>query len=355
MHKDVWSHRLVWTSAATLLLAGCALQEKKQVRKRIVYYVDKIVVVADERGSAPAQQIDLRHAMIPGERAQGVWIELHERRETVSPEEGKTNHELHLVLEAVLTRTGVAENGDIQGKLKLKQIRLQFGEPDKAGRMLSYDSSKDQPGKGNPLADVMTHVAAAECTLTVSPSGQLKELHGLDGLWRKAKLVLVPPGLVAAQWLFRDAGMGELVSESLFPPMPERPAAAGTAWESGVPANIPLAARLNARVHSKVTSLSPAPGGPIAQIDSAGGIVVPPKIYKADDPGIRPQVKSGSYRAQTRISAGPHLLVHSCEREMEIQLTLAPPAGSGQLTRTIKQERTLKSQRGDVSASAPAP
>ncbi len=334
-----------------LVEAGCSAAGEPSTRQQVPEPAPQDAGAEDRAAPVETPGIALRTALVPDTAPQPVRIRLRERRETAGEGAGEFAHELHLDLTATLTRTGVEPSGEIRAKLVLKHVKLEFGMPDRAETMLTYDSATDEPNKGNPLADIMTHVSDAELSLRIGPSGRLRDLHGLDPRWRKAGLIMAPPGLLAAQWLFRDLSMRELVAEALFPPMPAGPVRVGDAWEIDVPADIPLVARLNARVRHTLTATATdldGAEGPVARIKGTGRIEPAPEILEGAAPAIQPIVKTGSVRITQTVRPGSQGLAQRSERTVEVLLTLTPPAGNDRSRMTIKQTRELISRRGRV-------
>ena len=309
---------LRWCWAIPLLVwIGCSAVGAPDARRQPPEHPPPAADVHEQASPADTQSIALRTALVPDATPQPVRIRLHERRETISQDVGKVTHELKLDLTATLTRAAPSTDGGVEVKLVFKHIKLNVGMPDRPETKLAYDSATDKPNTGNPLADVMAHVAGAELALRIGPSGRLRGLHGLDVRWRKANLLMAPPALLTAQWLFRDAGMKELVAEALFPPMPAGPVRIGDAWEVDVPANIPLVARLNARVRStlkRITRGADGVEGPTARIEGAGKIEPAPEILEGDTPAIHPIVKTGSVKITQDVIPSSQSLAQRSER-----------------------------------------
>lgn len=336
-------HIGVWGAAAVMLAvsAGCSATGESAGPAP----VDDRVKPATP---AKPEKMLLRTALVPGMTPQSVRIQLHERRETSGDDVGTVVHELELDLTGTLTRERERPNRESEARLVLNQIKLRLGVAGQAEQTLSYDSAKDEPGQGNPLADVMAVFKDAEVELVVGPSGRLRELSGLTQRWGKTGMIMAPPALLTAQWLFRDESMQELVAEALFPPMPAGPVAVGDAWEVVMPANVPLVARLNARVRSTLKEVDGRADETRAgrvKLEGSGTLEPAPPILPGDRPAIQPAVKNGTMTIVQYVNAGSPSLVQASRRNLEMLLTLTPPTGDERVQMTIKQTRRLVSRR----------
>ncbi len=333
---------------ASFILMGCGPSDSTLSRDATGHAATQ-PAPAESDGSPSDDQkpaVLLRTAMLPDKDPQPIRIHLAERRTTVGDTAGTFNHELDLELTGSLRRTDDVD-GRITATLKLERIQLQLGLSDRPETMLTYDSTTDPPNQGNPLADVMAVVANAELTLELSPTGRLRRAAGLDHLWHKADILLAPPGLLAAQWIFRDLGMTELLSEALFPPMPGSPVRVGDAWEIVVPANVPLVARLDARVKSTLADLAPhGEAESQARIDATAEIRPAGDILPGAPPAIRPIVRSASCRVVQTIRPDTHELQQRGEQSVELLIQMVPPAGDQRLDMTLIRSRILTSERG---------
>jgi hypothetical protein len=281
-----------------------------------------------------------------------VRIHLAEHRETTGEDLPKTVHELELHLTGLLTRDGAPkENGDVLARLVFEHVRLSFGSPGEPGAMLTFDSALNKAGRGDALADIMVHVARAEVVLRIDARGRLVELRGLDPLWRKANLLLVPPALLTAQWMFRDAGMAEVVAEALFPPMPTRPVKPRDTWQFTMPVNIPLMARLTSNLTGRLEEVRPEGQAVLTLVTSPGTIEPSPELIDGHPPGLQPVIESAEH--SVGISVDPRGLSYrqASERKLELLLSLTPPVTSASRQMRVKQVRRLDAER---EASAPA-
>jgi len=291
--------------------------------------------------SDPATIIVLRRATRPAVRPQPVRVALSEHRETTVQDAATTVSQLDLTLEGNLV-AGTKGGESAAASLTFDRIRLVYGEPAGPREMLSYDSTGDRAGQGNPLADLLVIVVGAQLQVSLEPTGRFVELNGLDVLWRKADVILAPPPLLPAQWIFRDLGMGELVAETLFPPMPQASVRVGESWRTTLPANVMLAAPLRVHLQATLTGIDCTPRGRrVASVRLEGAMEPALDIYGSDEPGIVPQVASSTHRVDLRIEPESCSLRQTSRRELELHLTLRPPHGGETRTMIIRQTRTL--------------
>jgi hypothetical protein len=329
------------------LVTGCSKASTKQLGK--AGYSDS--ESTSQPSSVAAFPIALRPMILPQLKPQKVRIKVFEHRLTSSPAAGETREELYLDLHATLQATGNNSDGAVPASLKINRICLTMNSSGPSRPQLSYDSQTDKPNNGNPLADLMATVADAKLSLRVSREGRLIELHGLDAKWRAANIIMAPPSLFTAQWMFRDAGMAELVSEGLFPSVPDRPVDMGDEWEFDVPLNIPLVARLTSHVRCAVLSSENDRTDALKTVGiSGGGSVQPANLADSDvAPAIQPRV-------QTTSGHGIKLLIDprtgsfslTSGGRVEVELTLKPPAGDERLQMTISRRRSLQTERSRI-------
>lgn len=325
-----------------VLAAGCGHTEDRAAERTM-----RSTGAASQLQARQDDAIDLHGALIPPSTAQPVRIRFAEHRVTTSAQTGSTTRDVDLDLRGMLKAVKTRDDGTIQTALRFAQIRLKISTPESS---LTYDSGSDKADKGNALADLMEVVADAELTLLVSPDGRLLELHGLNHRWREAGIILSPPQLQVAQWLFRDNVMLGLVGEALFPAMPPGPAQVGDTWEAEIPADIPLAVRLNSCLRWKVSSIAhDNPASAEVQLDAGGEVQLAASPLKDSSPAIRPHLKAGSHTVQARVCPATGAFQQNSSRLVEVELILTPPAGEERLQTTIHQERTLAAQRGKHS------
>jgi len=300
--------------------------------------------------------------LLPPASPQPVTIHVIEHRVTESQEAGKTIQDLDLSIEGTLKKDKAGAEGSIGASLHFDRIRLSVGEKNRTDSLLRYDSQTDKPGKGNRLADLMAVVADAKLALRVSPNGQLLELRGLDPKWRAAGIVMAPPDLLTAQWLFRDMSMAELVAEALFPPAPDRELTDGYKWSFDLPANIPLTAQFTSHLAARVEQMHPAaqpwpagndgPASPILRIAATGQIEPAAAPLKDVAPAIRPAVSASSHHLRLTFHPKTGFITHSSKRVLTTDLTLTPPQGNHRLRMRIHQVRTLEAERGRAVGQA---
>lgn len=327
---------LVLISALT---AGC-----RHVEKRIAKPSASPDGESAQSQAGQDTTVELQSALIPSSTVQPVRIRLVEHRVTESAETGSTTQDLDLDLRATLKAVKTRDDRTVEATLQLRQIRLRIVTPEAS---LAYDSRSDKRDKGNSLADLMEVVADAELNLLIGPDGRLLELHGLNHKWRTAGIILPPPHLITAQWLFRDNNMLELISEALFPVMPPGSVQLGDTWETNVPAGIPLAVRLDSCLGWSVSSIANNnPASVEVQLDGKGQVQLAASPLKDAPPGIRPHLKTGTHTAKARVCPKTGAFQQTSGRLIEVELTLTPPAGKERLRATIRQERRLTAQRG---------
>jgi len=295
----------------------------------------------------PSNAVALRTAMLPDVRPQPFRIQLEEWRETGGKDVPAVVHEMRIEISGTLNaRAPQTARRETEVKLVLRQIRVRFSASDRPDAVLSYDSTADRPDTGNPLADLLSHVVDAELTLRIAETRRLRGLRGLDAIWGRANLLMPPPPLLPVHWMFRDAGMIELASEALFPPMPFAPVRVGDYWETDIEANIPLVARLNSHVRGELLEIGTDPAGVrFARTEVTGEIVNAPEILQSVPAALQPAIKSASHTIAQRIDWNSHALEQTSRREMEIEMTLTPPVGGGERKMTIRQKRTVTSER----------
>ena len=163
-------------------------------------------------------------------------------------------------------------------------------------------------------------------------------------------MLMCPPALLSAQWLFRDITMQELVSEALFPPMPAGGIRSGDQWDVVIPASIPLAAQLDSTIRSRLLTPSERTAPGIIQIEGKGTIA-PAKLIIADlEPAIRPTIHRAEHTVSLTVNPETHTLKQESKRKLELGLHLIPPTKSQTLEMKIKQTRELTAIRGKLES-----
>jgi len=298
----------------------------------------------------PAPSATLQAVLLPRATAQPVHIHLLEHRVTESAETGPTTQELELDLRASLKADKTRDDGSVEATLQFERIRLRMSPRSGSGAMLNYDSQTDKPKNGNPLADLMALVAGEKLHLHVGPDGRLLALRGLDPKWRAGGIVMAPPDLLAAQWLFRDMSMSELLGEALFIAVPAGPCRSGEKWEFDMPANIMLVARFTSHLRCTMDAAPAVSGLTERMIIHGAGDIEPAKpIIEDAAPAIRPFVEAGNHKLAATFDLSTGVSTQTSEREIAVALTLTPPEGSERLKMTIRQTRKLTSERGQVT------
>ncbi|HPD31488.1 MAG TPA: hypothetical protein PLL20_15970 [Phycisphaerae bacterium] len=324
---------------AVVLAAGCAPIGTGAARQAA-----RSTSATSQPEAKQDKAVDLRCLLIPSSLAQPVRIHVVEHRLTESAETGSTTQDVDLDLHALLRAVKVRDDGAVEATLRFVRIRMKVDAPQSS---LAYDSENDKAGKGDQLADLMEAVTDAELTLLVSPDGRLLELRGLDHRWRQAGVIVPPPHLLAVYWFFRDNCMLELVGEALFPVMPAGRAQVGETWEAEIPADIPLAARLNSCLRwslCSVTDDDPVPAE--VWFEAKGTVRLADLPMKDTSPGIRPYLKSGTHNVEAKLCPATGTFQQSSSRLIDVELILTPPSGKERLRTTIHQERRLTAQRG---------
>lgn len=289
----------------------------------------------------------LRRAMLPREEPQSIYLDLRETRDTSGEGFAPTHHELHLELTGTLLGEPSRDLEAIRARLVLEHITLEYSAPGKPGETFKYESGRDSADGDKALADLMDVVARAEISLTISPTGRLIECDGLDPLWRKANLLMAPPALLTAQWLFRDIGMCELLSEALFPPMPSESVRAGERFGVKLPVNIMLAAPLVSELSGTLVRANrDLQSGETAEVELTGTIRPDDATSSDERPGLIPVVRSSSHEVSQRIAPEARGLEQESRRSVEVALTLQPPSGNERREMIIHQTRLLVSRRG---------
>jgi hypothetical protein len=304
---------------------------------------------------ARPEPILLRGALLPDERPQQITVEFTDERETLLSGLPPVIYRLHLRLTAELS-AGRADGEQIAAELAFKRVELTLGAVGPEATPLSFDSARDGRGRGNPLADVMSAVADATCALRLTTTGRLRELSGLDARWRRANLLMVPPGLFAAQWLFRDAGMTKLIAAALFPPMPAGPVRPGDAWEIDASANIPLIARIDSRLRSTLQEIGHGDPARVV-IRGVGQLVASVDLPDDLGPAIRPRIRSGSETVIQTIVPDDHMLTQDRQSELDAEIVMTPPRGDNSQVMQLKRRTRLSSQRifvSELSSAKPA-
>lgn len=319
-------------------------------------------VASSQPASQPAGPISLRTAMLPNEEPQSFRIQLHEKRETTPPGSTPVVHELMVDLSGTLTKSHGEDshkegrqNKDIHAVLIFDRILVSY-EASQPPLNLHYDSESDTSGQGNALADMMTHMQGAKLAVTLSQTGRVRDIDGLDAIWREANILAAPPPLFPVQWTFRDITMTELLAEALFPPMPGAAVGLGDRYETDIPANIPLLARFNSHLRGRVVLLEfSEQDSTLAHLEVMGEIGDAAPILAGEVPAIRPTIRTATHTIIQTVDPQTHSLEQNCVREMEIGLKMQPPAGESDLELTLIQKRTLTSQRGYIPSSSTQP
>lgn len=346
MKSSAFSRRVGYMLLMAGVLAGCT-QSQRTTQSSAAESAPDIAMATDAPSPATASDlVVLRDAMAMLPKPQAVHFELHEHRTTTGQDIPETVNELHLEVTGRLLPPALPQNP--APSLLFEHIVLSYGDPGRQGGMLTYDSAVDKPKQGNPLADIMTVVNRAEATLTFDRPGELRELDELDARWRGADMLMVPPALLTAQWMFRDIGMGELVSEAFFPPMPQSSVRAGETWKVDLPANVmlvaPLAAELTGRCMKVINDAETKQ--PVVEASLAGKIKPREEVFGDVPPSVRPTVEESRCEITQVIRPADHALKQESKRELVLRVTLQPPNDGAPRTMTIHQTRTLKSTRG---------
>lgn len=346
-----WS-LIALVSLAALMTSGCSRaagpESQAEVRSTGSDAPPAVVHSQGQAGPAtvaPDELVVLRQATMPTDDPQPFRIRLVDSRTTAGEGFPETVHELNLELTGTLTAHSEGKRGT-GAVLRFEHIVLSYTDSGCEPATMRYDSAATGAGRSGPLHEMMAVVADAEMQLALQPGGTLVELNGLDVLWRKAGKLLVQPNLQAVQWLFRDIGMGELVRESLFPPMPEDSVGVGEHWKASLPANLLFAAALQARLDATLVSLDRStPDQPLTRLRLVGDLVPDTQVEGARQPGLVPEVVSGHQEIDLVVHPAGRSLEQTSARHLDLRLTLQPPQGEPRRLR-IEQTRRLQVERG---------
>lgn len=331
----------------SLLVVGGACRSESSFRTFLVSDESaETSLAADE----PVDSVRLKDALLPLEGDHPLRLSFHEDRVTTTHEGVRIRHELELELRATLSKTGLNQAGHVLARLSLDRIELRFGmlEPEKT--MLSYDSEKDDRNQDQPLAELMQVVAGCELELAVSPEGKLVHLAGLDTRWRRAGILMAPPALMQAQWLFRDIPMQYLLAEALFPVLPEEPMGMNDTVSSQEMIHVPLVSRLTGETRNtlrEIVAFRQNDTTRMRYILRRESTFRPAKpILEGRPPSLATEVRDGTQSGTLEVIPDSGDMTYAFKRRLELAVYQVPPEGDRSPPMTIEHTVAVEVKRG---------
>jgi hypothetical protein len=289
----------------------------------------------------------LRTALLPPITPQPFAVTLDEQLET-QPEAGPPSvQELHIELSGTLRGETPLPRADSKAVLVLETIAVHYRGPE-SPRTLDYDSEAPA-GDPSRLGDILSKARGTELSVLLTPRARIRELSGLDAIWRSADVLRLAPAARTVLNRFRDQQMGELLGEALFPPMPGGQLGPGDRWESESPADIAGIAPLTSVLTGRIARTSTAPEGlPIIHLQITGTLK-PSTIAVGWSSGRRVEVRKGVDDIALAVDWNTRSLQQESRREVELTKPLDTQLGALLI---IRQHRTLKSSRGRIETAS---
>jgi hypothetical protein len=225
----------------------------------------------------------------------------------------------------------------------LHRIQFKFDRIELSGRSdnqpIDYDSDRDQPGKGNTIADLISNIVGVNFNLLITPEGVFNKVTGLDATWRAKGLLIAPAPMLGIQFLFRDQAMLQLLTDTLSPPLPPNLNVKGYKYKDRLPLEIPFVTLLAWPATFTITGYEQIDGESCIRITAKGDLetVRPPRdIGKA---GLRASAVKGQRQSDLYIAPGSREVIrHVIAHKITLSLKLIPPAGGDSPTMKLRQQ-----------------
>ncbi|UCD29146.1 MAG: hypothetical protein JSV03_01285 [Planctomycetota bacterium] len=260
-------------------------------------------------------------------------------RQLPKPSSLSLKRNLHLSLKALPRES----NGfhKIQCKFERIELKGQFDD-----QPIHYDSDRDQPGKGNAIADLLSNIVGVKFHISITPEGVFKQLSGLDATWRAKGLLIAPAPMLGIQFLFRDQAMLQLLTATLSPPLPPDTSIKGFTYQHRQPVEIPFVALLVWPATFTITGNERINGGTCVHIIAKGDIKtarLPGDIGKA---GLRASVVKGHRQSDLYISPDAREVIRNeITHKLALSVKLNPPAGGDSPIMDLRQQITIVATR----------
>jgi hypothetical protein len=115
------------------------------------------------------------------------------------------------------------KNWIVVQKIEAVQMDIEIG-----GNPIKYDSTKDAPGTGNPLAEFFKNLVGSEFTLTISPEMKVIKIEGREEFIQK--LTKVNPQMEALlKQILGDEALKQM-ADPAFASVPTKPVKKGESW-----------------------------------------------------------------------------------------------------------------------------
>lgn len=171
--------------------------------------------------------------------------------------------------------TDVSAAGDATVRMTTERVQMKMSSP---MANVEADSASEEPTT-DPTAAMMTAMAGTSYTLVVSPSGEIKDLRGLDEM-RAAVRAAAPPGTAAMLDQMLESNLGDESIRSMFQQsfqsFPDRPLDPGDSWDVSVTMPLPLVGTMTTSMTLTLDRIEDRDGSSIAVIHNRGTIVTSP-------------------------------------------------------------------------------
>lgn len=233
---------------------------------------------------------------------------------------------------------GVSEGGDAEIALRFDRVRMHIEQPPFMPYDLDSSATKiDAPEPFGGLARQLKAMAGAEFTFKLKPSGVIEDLKIPENTLKTLRAGIPEK---AAQDMFSEQGLKDLILQLTPPAFPENASEQGTSWASK-PAKIPSPIG-NVVVEKTFTTLGPDPqNSALVLIGTETKVSIEPQENAGVSAKIQSQEGKGSMTFDT---ASGRIISTRLTQKMQLQIAL-PMDPNQKIDQTTETTSTMTMER----------
>ena len=219
-----------------------------------------------------AQDVSLRYQWKKGDTLRYRWTAQTNVTMSGIPGLGDMTVTTTLVQVVKMAVDDVAADGTATLRATFESAKMEMGTPMGS---LKYDSAAPAAPTGDPMTDTlataMKALIGASVTLTVTPTGQVPKLQGMEELAAKLKQAIGPDAALAGfDAIFSNEAMIASFGQN-FAAVPDKPVKAGDAWKSELKLTNPMAPMVSSMTYT-LKAIENTGGAQIARISTTSVI-----------------------------------------------------------------------------------